>query len=129
MLAGLIFGLIPAIRMASFNLLTTLRMGTRALDGKGARFGLSMMLVVAQIGLSVMVITAAGLMLHSLYKLSQVDPGFKTEHIVTAEVSLDGAACKDKGRCRAFFEALLATLKVFRRRGVALTDTLPLRGK
>ncbi len=128
-LAGLIFGLIPAIRMASFNLLTTLRMGTRALDGKGARFGLSMMLVVAQIGLSVMVITAAGLMLHSLYKLSQVDPGFKTEHIVTAEVSLDGAACKDEGRCRAFFEALLDRAQgIAGVNGVALTDTLPLKG-
>ncbi len=50
-----------------------------ALSGAaGARFGLSMALVMAQIGLSVMVITAAGLMLHSLYKLSRVNPGFRT---------------------------------------------------
>ena len=146
MLAGLLFGLIPAIKMASFNLLSTLRMGSRALSGKGARFGLATMLVVAQIGLSVMVITAAGLMLHSLYKLSQVNPGFETEHIVTAEVSLDSAACATpdspvrwaggatqyatRGPCNAFFNTLAARMKGIP--GVekaALTDALPLNGR
>ncbi len=78
-LAGLLFGLIPAVKMASLNLLATLRMGSRGVMGKGAGFGVSMALVMAQIGLSVMVITAAGLMLHSLYQISQVDPGFRTD--------------------------------------------------
>jgi ABC-type antimicrobial peptide transport system permease subunit len=95
--AGLIFGLIPSIKMASMNLLGTLRIGGRALMGMGAGFRLSMILVVAQIGLTVVVITAAGLVLHSLYKLTRVDPGFRTDHTVTAEVSLDAAACKQKG--------------------------------
>ena len=58
---------------------------------------------MAQIGLSVLVITAAGLVLHSLYQLSQVDPGFRTDHIVTAEVALDSGACRNKGRCEAFW--------------------------
>lgn len=128
-LAGLLFGLIPAIKMASLNLLAALRVGARGIAGRGSRFGVSMALVIAQIGLSVMVITAAGLVLHSLYKLSQVDPGFRTEHIVTAEVSLDGAACKDEGRCRAFFEALLDRARgITGVDGVALADTLPLNG-
>ncbi len=54
---------------------------------------------MGQIGLSVVVITAAGLLLHSLYSLSKVDPGFRTERVVTAEVSLDATACQEKGRC------------------------------
>jgi predicted permease len=128
-LAGLLFGFVPSIRMASVNLLPTLRAGGRGVTGKGATFGVSMALVIAQIGLSVMVITAAGLMLHSLYNLSQVDPGFQTEHIVTAEVSLDGAACNVQGRCRAFFEALLDRAQgIAGVNGAALTDTLPLNG-
>jgi predicted permease len=127
--AGVLFGLVPSIKMASVNLLATLRAGSRGVTGKGASFGVSMALVIAQIGLSVMVITAAGLMLHSLYKLSQVDPGFRTEHIVTAEVSLDKAACSQAGRCRAFFEALLARAQgIAGVDGVALADTLPLNG-
>jgi predicted permease len=129
-LAGLLFGLIPSIRMATMSLLATLRLGSRALSGKGSRFGLSMALVVAQIGLSVMVITAAGLMLHSLYKLSQVDPGFRTDHTVTAEIALDAAACKDKGRCQSFFETLLDRAQSMAGvQAAALTDSLPLSGR
>ena len=128
-LAGLIFGLIPAIKMASFNLLATLRMGSRTLGAAGARFGLSMALVVAQIGLSVMVVTAAGLILHSLYKLSRVDPGFRTDHTVTAEVALDAADCSSQGRCKGFFETLLTRAQAIPGvQGAALTDSLPLSG-
>jgi len=129
-LAGLIFGLIPAIKMASFNLLTTLRMGSRTLSAAGARFGVSMILVVAQIGLSVVVITAAGLILHSLYKLNRVDPGFRTDHVVTAEVALDQAACRTQGRCMGFFDSLLERAQsIAGVESVALTDSLPLSGR
>ena len=128
-LAGLIFGLIPAIKMASFNLLTTLRMGSRTLGAAGSRFNLSMVLVMAQIGLSVMVVTAAGLILHSLYRLSRVDPGFRTDHTVTAEVALDAAACASPSRCAGFFDTLLNRAQAIPGvQGVALTNSLPLSG-
>jgi predicted permease len=129
-LAGLLFGVIPAVKMASLNLLATLRMGSRGVMGKGAGFGVSMVLVMAQIGLSVMVITAAGLMLHSLYALSQVDPGFRTGGTVTAEVALDAAACRDKGRCQSFFATLLERVREIPGvESVAVADSLPLSGR
>ena len=88
--------------------------------GKGVGFGVSMALVIAQIGLSVMVITAAGLMLHSLYKLSQVDPGFQTEHIVTAEVSLDNGGLQgERAVADAFYRGLLDRAQRHRRRRTA----------
>jgi predicted permease len=129
-LAGLLFGLIPAIKMASLNLLATLRMGARGIAGMGSRFGASMVLVIAQIGLSVVVITAAGLMLHSLYKLSRIDPGFRTGGTVIAEVALDASACREQGRCRSFFSALLERAAgITGVESVALTDSLPLSGR
>jgi predicted permease len=130
LLASLLFGLIPSMKMASLNLLAALRVGSRGVMGKGAGFRVSMVLVMAQIGLSVMVITAAGLMLHSLYQLSQVDPGFRTMGTVTAEVALDAAACKEKGRCQSFYATLLNNAQsVSGVEGVALTDSLPLSGR
>lgn len=129
-LAGLLFGLIPALRMASMNLLGTLRQGGRGMVGSGARFSVAMCLVVLQIGLSVVVITAAGLMLRSLNALSHVDPGFRTDRTVTAEVALDASACHDKGRCASFFETLLTSTQAIA--GVdaaALADALPLSGR
>jgi predicted permease len=129
-LAGLLFGIIPSVRMASLNLLSTLRLGSRSLMGKGSRFSASTVLVIAQIALSVMVVTASGLILHSLYKLSQVDPGFQTQRIISSEVSLDSAACNAPGRCHAFFQTLLERAQSIP--GVdkaALTDAVPLNGR
>jgi predicted permease len=89
-----------------------------------------MALVMGQIGLSVVVITAAGLLLHSLYSLSKVDPGFRTARVVTAEVSLDATACQEKGRCHGFFTTLLNGAQgAAGTEAVALTDSLPLSGR
>ena len=73
-LTGVFFGLVPALKMASPNLQQTLRSGSLSVIGKGVKFRVSMALVVGQIALSVVVITTAGLLLHSLYGLSRVDP-------------------------------------------------------
>ncbi|HEX3662085.1 MAG TPA: ABC transporter permease [Acidobacteriaceae bacterium] len=136
---GVLFGLIPALQMASPNLRDSLHAGSRSVAGKAGQFRISMMLVMGQIALSVVVITAAGLMLHSLWSLSQVNPGFRTDRIVTAEVSLDASTCAGagssgtasaRGRCTAFFNTLLERMKGMPgAEDVALTDALPLSGR
>jgi predicted permease len=130
LLTGFIFGLVPALKMASPNLRGALGSGSRSVTGGSSQFRVSTALVVGQIGLSVVVITAAGLLLHSLYSLTKVDPGFRTERVVTAEVSLDATACQEKGRCRGFFAALLSRAQgIAGIEAVALTDSLPLSGR
>src|SRR5579872_768297 len=134
---GFLFGLIPALRMASPNLRESLHSGSRSVAGKAGQFRISMMLVVGQIALSVVVITGAGLLLRSLWSLTQVNPGFTTERVVTAEVSMDATACPastgagatGNGRCQAFFQTLLNRLHgVAGEEDVALSDALPLNG-
>jgi predicted permease len=128
-LTGILFGLVPAIRMASPDLQDGLRAGSRSVAGKASQARISTLLVMGQIGLSVLVVTAAGLMLHSLYSLSRVNPGFRTDRMVTAEVALDSTACRQQGRCQNFFRELLE-----RARGIAgvqdaaLVDHLPMSG-
>jgi predicted permease len=143
-LTGFLFGLIPAMKMASPNLRDALHSGSRSVAGKASQFRLSMVLVVGQIALSVVVITAAGLILHSLYSLLQVNPGFRTDRIVTAEVSMDATACPNHpiaptagapgtpatGRCEVFFETLLDRVRgIPGTENAALTDSLPLSGR
>ncbi len=129
LLTGFLFGLFPAVKMASPNLQGMLRSSGRGVAGRASQFRLSMALVVGQIALSVVVITAAGLTLHSLYSLLKVDPGFQTERVITAEVSLDAAACREKGRCSEFFATLLNEAPgMVGTEGIALTDSLPLSG-
>ena len=128
-LTGILFGLVPAMRMASPDLQEGLRSGSRSVAGKASQARISTLLVMGQIGLSVLVITAAGLMLHSLYSLSRVNPGFRTDRIVTAEVSLDATACRQQGRCQGFFRELLDKAQgVAGVENVALVDSLPMRG-
>ena len=128
-LTGVLFGFMPAIKMASPHLQQTLRSGGLSVIGKGSQFRISMLLVVGQIGLSVVVITAAGLMLHSLYSLSRVNPGFRTDRIITAEVSLDAGACKQQGYCHAFFQELTERSRgIAGVENVALVDALPMTG-
>ncbi len=130
LLTGFLFGLIPALQMASRDLRDSLQSGSRGVAGRTGQFRTSMLLVIGQIGLSVVVLTFAGLMLHSLRSLSRVDPGFRPKRVITAEVALDATACQAKeakGRCRGFFETLLQRLHSAPGvQSVAMADSLPL---
>jgi len=137
---GVLFGLIPALRMASPNLSGSLHAGSRSVAGKAGQFRVSMLLVMGQIALSVVIITAAGLMLRSLWSLSQVNPGFRTDRVVTAEVSMDADTCPmwlqnasngaQQGRCQQFFTTLAERLRGLPgEESVALTNALPLNGR
>ena len=128
-LTGVLFGLVPALKMASSDIQQTLRSGSLSVIGKGASFRVSMVLVVGQISLSVVVITIAGLLLHSLYGLSRVDPGFNADRVITAEVSLDATACREPGHCQGFFNQLAQQARGMA--GVqdsALVSALPMSG-
>jgi predicted permease len=125
--AALLFGFIPALKMARPALGDALHLRSRSVAGKAGQFRVSMILVIGQIALSVLVITGAGLLLHSLWRLSQVDPGFRSDRVMTAEVSLDASACQAKGHCDAFFRTLLERLKGMPDADqVALADSVPL---
>ena len=126
---GILFGLVPALKMASPNLQQTLRSGSLSVIGKGESFRVSMALVVGQIGLSVVVITTAGLLLHSLYSLSRVNPGFETSKVVTAEVSLDANACHQPGHCLGFYQQLVRQAAAMPgMQNAALVSSLPMSG-
>ncbi len=128
-LTGVLFGLVPALKMASPHLQQTLRSGSLSVIGKGASFRVSMALVVGQIALSVVVITTAGLLLHSLYGLSHVNPGFNTSQVVTAEVSLDATACRQPGHCQGFFNELTRQAQAIAGvNSAALVSSLPMTG-
>jgi predicted permease len=127
LVAALMFGFIPALKMARPSPGDALHLRSRTVAGRAGQFRVSMILVMGQIALSVLVITGAGLLLHSLWRLSQVDPGFKSDRVMTAEVSLDASACQAKGHCDAFYRTLLERLKSMSGADrVALADSVPL---
>jgi len=85
-LTGILFGLAPAFRAVRVNVAPALKDGAGNLSGTGyaetRRFGLGSSLVVLQVGLSVVVLIAAGLLARTLANLKSIDPGFDTQNIL-----------------------------------------------
>jgi len=84
----LLAGLVPALQMSRPNLAGTLREGTRAGAGTSGSRTLRNLLVVLEVAIAVLVLIGAGLLLRSFVRLSRVDPGFKPQHILSAELGL-----------------------------------------
>jgi putative ABC transport system permease protein len=113
-LTGLVFGSIPALSRR-IDVTPALQNGGRTSQSSHR---LRSVLIVAQISASFMLLIAAGLMLRSLLKVQNVDPGVKTEHLLTfrADMAFDHfpVGAKDRGaRAAAYwmqFEDRLRTL-------------------
>jgi putative ABC transport system permease protein len=85
---GVMFGAGAAYRPGS-RLADSLSGGARATAGRSAS-RIRSVLVVAQITLAVVLLSAAGLMLNSVARLSRVNPGFSADHLLTFRVTLTG---------------------------------------
>jgi predicted permease len=79
--AGLLFGLVPAIQASHTNLSSAMKEKTRTRAGS-LRFSLSSLMVVTQVGLSMVLLTGAGLFARSLLKLQNEDVGFNRENVL-----------------------------------------------
>ena len=83
---GLLFGLAPALQAGRAEVASTLREQPAALAsaGSGARF--RRILVVVQLALSLLLLVGAGLFARSLFNLLHVNPGFRTERLLTFSI-------------------------------------------
>jgi predicted permease len=89
LLAGVLFGLAPALKISRTNLQQNLQEGGRG--ASGAHQGVHGVLVVVEMSLALVLLIGAGLMLRSLVQLWRVDPGFNSQNILTFGFSLSPA--------------------------------------
>jgi predicted permease len=95
---GLLFGLAPALQASRAEVASTLREQPAALASAGGAARFRRILVVVQLALSLLLLVGAGLFARSLFNLLRVDPGFRTERLLTFAVdpSLNGYT-KERG--------------------------------
>ncbi|HEU0176553.1 MAG TPA: ABC transporter permease [Blastocatellia bacterium] len=104
---GLLFGLAPAWQSARTDLNESLKeSGGKGVES-GGRHRLRGLLVVGEIALALMLLVGAGLMVKSLYRLQQVEPGFDPAHALTMRLALPDAKYPEPQRQRDFYERLL----------------------
>ncbi|HET9741865.1 MAG TPA: ABC transporter permease [Terriglobales bacterium] len=87
--AGVLAGLMPALRVSAPNLADSMREGGRSSTSGVAHARVRSVLVVAQTALGVMLLIGAGLLIRSLERLSRVDLGFNPNHLLTADFDLN----------------------------------------
>ncbi|MGH9959954.1 MAG: ABC transporter permease, partial [Pyrinomonadaceae bacterium] len=80
--AGLMFGLVPALRASKTDLTTALKEKSVRTGRGRLRFGLASVLVVSQVALSMVLLTGAGLFARSLMKLSEEEVGFNRHNVL-----------------------------------------------
>jgi putative ABC transport system permease protein len=83
---GLIFGLLPALSLRQ-SLVPSLKEGSGQSAVSAGRQRLRSALVVAQVAVSFVLLIGAGLMLRSLFKLREVNPGFDPERVLVMRVT------------------------------------------
>lgn len=102
-LTGVMFGLVPALRLSRSGSAVALR-EEGATTSRRQRAGA--VLVTAEVALSVLLLVGAGLLLRSFWNLSEVNPGFRPEGVVVMETSLPSEHYPDAVARRAFFDEL-----------------------
>jgi putative ABC transport system permease protein len=111
LLAGLVFGLWPALRTSAARIEPALREAGRSAGMAPGPRRVAQGLVVAQMALAVVLVTSAALLVQSFRNLMLVDPGFRSERLVTATVAPPEFRYKAPESRRAFLESLLQQLR------------------
>jgi predicted permease len=109
LLAGIFFGLVPALKTSHLDLHATLKQGGRG--GSGTRHRAQSVFVVVEMAMALVLLIGAGLMMRSLTLLWRVDPGFDPQNVLTFSLTLPPSMM------RATPDAIRANIR-------ALDDTL-----
>jgi putative ABC transport system permease protein len=86
--SGVLFGILPAVSWSRPNVMGALRDTMHGSTEGAARHRLRATLVVVQVALAMVLLAGAGLMVNSFLRLTQVDPGFDAEHLISFHVPL-----------------------------------------
>lgn len=108
---GLLFGLVPALQASRADVQSGLRDGSRGTTAGGRQARLRSILVTGEVALASILLIGAGLMLRSFVNLLRTDPGFRTQRILTARLSLPGETYRDAQAVIGFYRRTLEELR------------------
>lgn len=99
-------GLIPALRFSRPDAASSLGTANRSIGLSARQSRTRSTLVVVQVALSVVLVSGAGLLLRSYQKLQDTDPGYRSENILTFQVTPDRSAYDEQAQRIGFYDQL-----------------------
>ncbi len=126
---GLVFGLVPALAVTRGNVGALLKEDT-ARGSAVKRTGVTRAtLVIVETALTLVLLVGAGLLIKSFLRLSDVHPGFSSDGVLTAQLSLPAARYPDATARRAFWIRLVEQVRSLPGvTTVGLTSNVPFSG-
>jgi putative ABC transport system permease protein len=105
--ATVLSGLVPAWQTTAANLMEHVKSAGHTTAGERGQSRLRHGLVMAELALSLVLMVVTGLSVRSFIRLTQVNPGFPSQGLLTARLSLPAPQYADAGRARSFYAELL----------------------
>jgi predicted permease len=128
MLAGLLFGCVPAWQASRLDLNEVLKQGGRTGMGVGGR-GVRRTLVVVEFALALTLLAGGGLALRSFWNLTSLDLGVRTDHVLTFYLPVPEGRFKEAERISPYYRQLLEKIEsVPGIETATVTTSMPLRG-
>ena len=108
---ALLFGIGPAISLGRTNAQDVLKEGTRTASMARPRRIAGRVMIAVQLALTIVLLTGAGLMLKSMWRMTSYPDGFSPQEILTMRVDFNGPKYRQPGPRQEFANALLARAK------------------
>ncbi len=126
LLCGLLFGLMPALRVPMHRLEEALRAGGRSISGNSRR--LHSPFVISEIALAFVLLVSAGMLGRTLVALSSLNPGFNPQNVLAARFALSPKALDNPSQIRsAWRDVLDRARRLPDVKFAALADIIPMR--
>ncbi|HEX7330431.1 MAG TPA: ABC transporter permease [Pyrinomonadaceae bacterium] len=106
-LTSIVFGLIPSLQAGKTDVQTTLKEGGNAASDSMVGGWLRQLLVVIEVAAAVVLLIGAGLMIRSVLRIREVEPGLKPQNLLTAKLSLPRDKYKDAESAIRFHQQVL----------------------
>jgi putative ABC transport system permease protein len=110
-LAGILFGLVPAVQSSRPDLNSSLKEHGAAPSGKFEHHRLRSVLVVSEVALALVLLTGSALAIQSFSRLTSVNPGFRTDHLLTLSIHLPSSKYPKDSQQINFAQQLLEKVK------------------
>ena len=109
LLTGVLFGLVPAIHSSKTDLNESLKEGGRGSTEGVHRNRLRAVLVIGEVAIAIVLLAGAGLLIQSLRRLQQVNPGFNPHNVLTFSLGLPAVKYKPEQQVE-FYRQLIARI-------------------